>query len=177
MREGRKADLTLSDPRAWQDPWRSPLLYEGLIRRRLIAYLIDLFFLSFLGLPIWLASTVLGIVTFGLTLPASALLIALVPILYHGLFVGGSGAATLGMRICGLRVASQIPDGTMLPRPSITQGLIMAVCFYGSMSLTGGLVILFPLFNPRRRMLHDFLSGIAVVCAKTPSTWDQAIPN
>ncbi|MBY0430278.1 MAG: RDD family protein, partial [Rhodospirillales bacterium] len=47
--------------------------------------------------------------------------------------------------------------------PTLTQAAIRTVTFYGSVSLTSGLVLLVMPLNPGRRTLHDFLSGTVVL--------------
>ena len=42
--------------------------------------------------------------------------------------------------------------------------LVHTICFYLTLGLSGGLLLLFALFNRERRTLHDFIAGL-VRCA------------
>ena len=48
-------------------------------------------------------------------------------------------------------------------RPDYLQALVMTFLFYASIVITWFLVLLVPLFNERRRTLHDLISGVVVV--------------
>jgi uncharacterized RDD family membrane protein YckC len=85
---------------------------------------------------------------------------ALIVVAYATLTIGGSGSATLGMRMMRLKVSGF--DGTS---PNYLQGLVMSVLFCLSVAFTGGLLLLFALFNNHHRCLHDLLSGTVVVNA------------
>jgi uncharacterized RDD family membrane protein YckC len=40
---------------------------------------------------------------------------------------------------------------------------VHTVLFYTSVGMTGGLILLFALFNRRRRMLHDVFAGMLLL--------------
>jgi uncharacterized RDD family membrane protein YckC len=155
-------------PSIWQpanaiqppDPLAQPELYEGVTLKRIVAYLVDAFVLGLILVAAWFVTGFAGLLTFGLLLPFQPLVLGLIPIAYHTLLVGGERSATLGMRLLGLRVHSLI-DGA--GKPTMLQAGIQAVTFYGSMALTGSLVLLVVFFNRYRRTLHDYLSGTIVL--------------
>lgn len=154
----------------WGDPWNHPRYYMGITVRRIYGYLLDIVVVWLLLGMVYIASVILGALTLGLLWPLLMVMVALVPIAYHTLTISGPRAATLGMRIAGIRVMSIAPgaernDG----RPSLLQALIQTICFYGSIAVTGALILLLALFNPRRRTLHDFLAGTVVV--NDPAQW------
>lgn len=142
------------------DPLSQPEYYEAVTLRRMGGYFVDVLVVTTLAVAVWMATGVLTVMTFGLAAPLQAGATAAVPILYHSMLIGGPRSATLGMRLFGLRVLSLV-DGSL--RPSLVQALMMTVGFYVSVGLTGFLVLLVALFNPRRRTLHDWLSGTVVV--------------
>lgn len=148
----------------WADPWRHPLYYRGITFRRVFAYLIDAVIVMVTAGLVWVTSGIFTLLTFGLLWPLQALIVAMVPLLYHSLLIAGPASATLGMRAAGIRVMSIAPgaeaDGG---RPTLFQAMIQTVAFYGSLAVTGSLILLLALFNPRRRTLHDFLAGTVVV--------------
>lgn len=165
------ADLaTIEHVPEWGDPWNHPRYYMGITIRRVYGYLLDIVVVALLWGMAYIASIILGALTLGLLWPLLMVLLAVVPVAYHTLTISGPRSATLGMRIAGIRVMSVASgaegnDG----RPSLLQALIQTVCFYGSIAVTGSLILLLALFNPRRRTLHDFLAGTVVV--NDPAQW------
>lgn len=146
------------------DPWIHPELYDGVTLRRVFAYGLDIAILTALAVGLWIVGTFLAVLSFGLLLPLKVLALALLPLAYHIGFLASGGAATPGMRAMGLRLVSTAPDaGDWGGRPTLVQAAIQVVCFYGSVTLTGALVLLVALFNARRRTLHDWLAGTVVV--------------
>jgi uncharacterized RDD family membrane protein YckC len=134
-----------------------PSLYDGVLIRRVFGYLFDLVALAVLAVVLWVTLGILGILSLGLLLPLQAVALSCLPVAYHTLFIGATGA-TPGMWLTGLQVRSF--DGRA---PDYLQAFIMTVVFYVSVSATAWLVLLVPLFNERRRTLHDFLSGTFVI--------------
>lgn len=158
-----------TDPE-WGDPWRHPIYYLGVTPRRIYAYCLDLVIVGLLWLVVFIGCVILGALTFGLLMPVLGIVLALVPIAYHTLTIGGPRSATFGMRIAGLRVMSITPGAEANQgRPSLVQALVQTVCFYASLAMTGSLILLVALFNPRRRTVHDVLAGTVVV--NDPRQW------
>ena len=143
-------------PFAWTqepDPLSRPELFDGVMFRRVIAYLIDVTILSGAVLFLWF----LVVVTLGLLVPVAALVTPAIPIAYHSLLIGGPNSATIGMRMMGIEVRRL--DGG---RPDLGLALIQTLLFYATLALTG-LLLIVALFNDRRRCLHDWLSGTLTV--------------
>ncbi|CAA7622311.1 RDD family protein [Magnetospirillum sp. SS-4] len=154
----------------WGDPWNHPRYYMGISLRRIYGYLLDIVVVGLLWGMAYVASIILGALSLGLLWPLLMVLLALVPIAYHTLTISGPRAATLGMRIAGIKVMSVAPGAELTDgRPSLLQALIQTICFYGSIAVTGSLILVLALFNPRRRTLHDFLAGTVVV--NDPAQW------
>lgn len=146
--------------RAWPpDPFDAPAYYAGVTLRRIVAYFVDFWIMVALLLVLHFAVGIATILTFGLLGPLHFLLVPLVVmLLYHILQIASPYAATLGMRLCGLRAWSVLGD-----RPTPAQAAIHGVCFYGSVGISGGLLLIVALFNRHRRTLHDFLAGVVVL--------------
>jgi uncharacterized RDD family membrane protein YckC len=145
-----------SDPwtGAAPDPHAYPALFDGLLWRRPLAYLIDAAIIGLLcGAWLWMV-----LLSFGLLWALTSLAFLLIPILYHAWLVGGRHGATLGMRLCGIGVRSW--DGEP---PDFWQALLMAVLFYVTVVCTSLLILLVVLINDHRRTVHDYLSGVVVV--------------
>jgi uncharacterized RDD family membrane protein YckC len=140
------------------DPLAHPEYYENIVVRRAVAYLVDVLVVTGLLIAIKAAMAIVGVMTFGLLAGPLAPLLALVPLAYHTLMIGGPDSATLGMRLFGLEVRTWTGG-----RPSYPQALIMTAVFYSTVWLTGFAVLLVALFNQRRRTLHDILCGTIVI--------------
>jgi uncharacterized RDD family membrane protein YckC len=143
------------------DPWLQPELFRGVLTRRVFAFLIDLVVLS---IPVILACVfiaVFGVVTLGLgwtlfwLVSPGSVIWALV---YYGATLGGPHSATVGMRVMDLELR------TWYGAPSyFVLGAMHAVLFWLAVSFLTPLVLLVGLFNSRRRLLHDILSGTVVI--------------
>lgn len=146
-----------------------PDLYDGILWRRSIGYLVDAFILSIVMVCTGIALGLLNILSFGLLLPVKIIVLALLPVAYHTYFIG-NGGATPGMRFMDVEVRTWLGR-----RPDYVQAFLMTVMFYASVLMTGWLILLFALFNDRNRTAHDFLSGTLGVrhsrlAAATPQT-------
>lgn len=143
------------------DPVTQPELFEGVLSRRIIAFLVDA--LMVIG-PVVLFGVfvfVFGIVTLGLGWLLFWLIgpvFILWAIAYYGLTLGAPASATLGMRLMEIEVRTWYgaPCYGLL-------GAVRAVCFWVSVSVLTPVVLLVGLFNDRRRLLHDYLCGTVVI--------------
>jgi uncharacterized RDD family membrane protein YckC len=140
------------------DPAVFPELYEGVLWRRVFAYLLDLVFIGIILVGMWLVFTVLWLLSFGLLGPVLWFLFGLVPLAYHTLLLSGRHSATFGMRCFDLELRSVTGE-----RPSFLQALIETVLFYVTVGMTCSLILLVALFNRRGRTVHDFLAGAVMV--------------
>jgi uncharacterized RDD family membrane protein YckC len=143
------------------DPATQPELFDGVLSRRLVAFVID-FIIIAIPLPVaYLFVTLLGIVTFGL----GWLLFWLVwpawviwALAYYGMTLGGPQSATVGMRVMDLQMR------TWYGAPSyFVLGAVHAVVFWVTVSVLTPFVLVVGLFNDRRRLLHDMLVGTVVI--------------
>jgi uncharacterized RDD family membrane protein YckC len=143
------------------DPDTQPELFEGVLARRVIAFLIDFIVLA---VPIVLAAMFIfafGIVTLGLGFllywllsPASVIW----ALAYFGLTLGSERSATIGMRVMDLEMR------TWYGTPAyFVLGAVHAVVFWCTVSFLTPFVLLVPFFNRRKRLLHDILLGTVVI--------------
>jgi uncharacterized RDD family membrane protein YckC len=139
------------------DPF-TPAQFAGISSRRVAAYIFDLVLLGIASPLLYFAFQVVGILTFGLLTPLLFLLWSLSAIVYHTLFIASPWSATPGMRLFGIEVRAW--NGN---RPSLPQAALQTVLFYATVPTTSGLVLIFALFNDRRRCLHDYLCGTVVI--------------
>lgn len=143
------------------DPIRSPELFEGVLARRVIAFVIDFVLIA---IPVVLAAMFIfafGIVTLGLgfalywLLPPGTVVWALI---YFGATLGGPRSATIGMRVMNLEMR------TWYGAPAyFVLGAVHAIVFWVSISALTPFVLLVAFFNDRRRLLHDILLGTVVI--------------
>ncbi len=143
------------------DPVASPELFEGVLLRRMVAFIIDLIVIA---LPLMLTTIVIfvfGLLTLGL---GWALFWLLSPgsviwaLFYYGLTLGSPASATLGMRAMGIEMRTWYGG----PLYSVL-GAVHAVVFWVSVSMLTPFILLVGLFNGRRRLLHDMLVGTVLI--------------
>ncbi len=143
------------------DPDVQPELFEGVLSRRIVAFIIDVIIIS---IPVALAFifiAVFGVITFGL----GWLLFWLVSplsvvwaLFYYGMTLGGPNSATIGMRVMDLQMRTWYGAPTYF-----LLGAVHAVIFWLTVSMLTPFVLLVGLFNGRRRLLHDMLIGTVVI--------------
>jgi len=143
------------------DPYSHPELFEGVLARRMMAFMIDLVIIT---IPVMLACIFIflfGFLTFGL---GWGLFFLVVPgaviwaLVYFGVTMGGAASATIGMRAVDLEVR------TWYGAPCyFVLGAVHAVGFWISTSALTPLVLLVGLSNERRRLLHDIVLGTVVI--------------
>jgi uncharacterized RDD family membrane protein YckC len=156
-RNGIAADLR---PHAF-DPATNPELFEGVLTRRVVAFIIDVIIIA---VPLLAASIfifVLGLVTLGLgwalfwlLSPASVIW----AVLYYGLTLGSPASATLGMRVMNVEMR------TWYGAPAyFVLGAVHAIVFWVTVSVLTPLILVVGFFNPRKRLLHDILVGTVLI--------------
>ena len=143
------------------DPAVSPELFEGVLTRRIVAFVIDLVVLI---VPMVLASLFIflfGLVTLGLGWLLYWLLwpaFVIWALFYYGVTLGSPASATIGMR------AMEIEMRTWYGAPAyFLLGAVHAVVYWASVSFLTPFILLVGLFNARRRLLHDMLVGTVVI--------------
>ncbi len=131
-------------------------LTDGVLTRRVLAWLIDMLLVGVLLALGWMLLGVLSVATFGLGVPLFALLPA-VPFAYHWLLIGTMGA-TPGQALCGIRVRR---DEDLGPASMFAALVFTAVLWLQLAS--SGLWLLAAVFTARHRAIHDLASGLVVV--------------
>jgi uncharacterized RDD family membrane protein YckC len=159
--EGRRIGFDVDiKPHAY-DPFSNPEYFEGVLARRMIAFLIDLVIIT---VPVILACIFIflfGLVTFGL---GWGLFFLVVPgsvvwaLVYCGATLGAPESATLGMRTVDIEVRTWYGEPCYF-----VLGAVHAIVFWVTISALTPLVLVVGLLNERRRLLHDFLLGTVVI--------------
>jgi len=135
------------------DAW----LTEGVLLRRVFAWLIDALLIGLLMVGLWIALLLFGVLTLGLGLPLLGVL-PFVPFCYHVLSLLGPMSATPGQAALDLVVRRNEDLG----QPTALQAVISTLLFFVTLA-TCGLLLLVALFTVHRRTLHDLGSGLVVV--------------
>ena len=143
------------------DPVANPELFEGVLSRRVVAFVIDV---TIIAVPVVFAAVFIfmfGLVTLGLgwalfwLLSPAAVIWAL---LYYGSTLGSPASATIGMRVMDLEMR------TWYGAPCyFVLGAVHAIVFWITVSVLTPLVLLVGFFNERQRLLHDILLGTVVI--------------
>jgi uncharacterized RDD family membrane protein YckC len=143
------------------DPVVNPELFEGVLARRCIAFVIDVVIIA---IPVLFAAAfifIVGLLTLGLgwllywLLSPAAVIWA---IFYYGLTFGSPASATIGMRVMDLEMR------TWYGAPAyFVLGAVHAIVYWITISFLTPLILLVALFNQRRRLLHDMLVGTIVI--------------
>lgn len=143
------------------DPDTNPELFDGVLSRRIIAFLIDL---AIISVPVAMAAIfilALGIITLGIGLmlfwllsPATVIWV----ICYFGASLGGPNSASIGMRIMDLEARTWYGE-----RPYFVLGAVHVIAFWFTVSFFTPFVLLICFFNRRHRLLHDMLTGVVII--------------
>jgi uncharacterized RDD family membrane protein YckC len=143
------------------DPVAHPELFDGVLARRMCAFVIDLIII---GLPVVAASIfifLLGIITLGLGWilfwPLHVLSVVWA-LLYYGFTLGGPSSATIGMRTFGIELR------TWYGAPGyFVLGAAHAIFYWISITILTPLILLIGLFTSRRQLLHDLVLGTVLI--------------
>ncbi len=157
MSDGRPASST-ETPSAMQsvyDPHAQPDLFDGILSKRIVAFLVDAVIIVALMIPAALIVLILGVITLGLAWFLFPVLFAIVALGYVALTLGGPASATLGMRLTGVQMRTWSGQ-KMFPLLAGMHALI----FWFSVGLLTPLILLVGLFTERKQMLHDLILGV-----------------
>lgn len=156
------------------DPATQPELFDGVLSRRVTAFIIDFIILAIPVVLVAMFIFAFGIVTLGLgfalywLLPPGTVIWAL---LYFGTTLGGPNSATIGMRVMDLEMR------TWYGAPAyFVLGAVHAIAFWFTVSFFTPFVLLVAFFNERRRLLHDILLGTVVINNAARASMLRAAP-
>ena len=158
--EAPGADSEALRPHAYF-PDSQPELFASVLRRRLVAFLVDALLIATMTFAGWMVMMVLGLLTFGLAWLLIVLVFPVVALAYNWLTLGGPRSATIGMHLMGLEVRTWY-GAPIYP----VLAVVHAVLFWGSVSILTPFILLVAMFNERKRLLHDFLLGTVVINAR-----------
>jgi uncharacterized RDD family membrane protein YckC len=157
-----RQEIPVNDPLEHAfDPDRNPELFDGVLSRRIVAFLIDAFLIIGPIVLLALFIFVFGLVTLGLGWLLFWLLspiFVIWAIVYTGSTLGSPQSATVGMRMMDLEM--RIWNGG---RMYFLLGAVHVIFFWVLTTTLTPLVLLVGLLNGRRRLLHDFLTGTVLI--------------
>jgi len=139
------------------DPVSQRQLFDGVIRKRILAFIVDAIIISVLTAVAYVVVALLGIITLGLAWLLFGLVFPAVGLGYNALTVGGPNSATVGQRMMGLEVRMWF-GGKVTPLVAAFHALL----FWFSLVVFCP-ILLWAFFDPRKRCLHDILAGVLVL--------------
>ena len=140
------------------EPDVHPALFDGILSRRVLAFLIDSFLIMILMVAASMAIAVIGVITFGLGWFLYAILLPLVALPYIALTLGGHKAATPGMSIMGLEM--RLWYGA---KPYALLAIMHSLVFWFGNTILTPFIILVGLFTRRKQLLHDMILGTVIM--------------
>lgn len=136
------------------DPASAPELFENVLPRRVMAFLIDSVIMIFVATLVTIIGAVAGFFTLGLAWIALPVVIPLVILGYYAGTLGSHSRATIGMQAMDLVLTPT--RGAPLDGWKI---LIHPLVFWLTVWLAWPVSLLIALFTPRREMVHDLIAG------------------
>ncbi len=140
------------------DPVSQSEYFEGVLSRRVLAFLIDVVIIFSLTIVAYMVVLVAGIFTLGLAWLLLGLAFPVIALAYSAITLSAPQSATIGMRVTDLQMRTWYGA-----RMYALLGAFHAVLFYISVTVITPLVLLIAPFNARKRCLHDFLAGVVVI--------------
>ena len=139
------------------DPVAQPQLFDGVIGKRFVAFIVDAIIITLLTVLAWAVIAILGIVTLGLAWLLFGLAFPAVGLGYNAVTIGGPNSATVGQRMMGLEVRMWY-GGKVSPLLAAFHALL----FWFSLVIFAP-ILLWCLFDSQKRCLHDILAGVVVI--------------
>ncbi len=136
---------------------RQAALFDGVIGKRVVAFIIDAIIIGVLWAIAVLAVAVLGVLTLGLAWLLFGLIFPAVGLGYNALTIGGPNSATIGQRMMGLEWRTWY-GGKVTPLIAAFHALL----FWFSLVIFCP-ILLWALFDPQKRCLHDIFAGVVAL--------------
>lgn len=136
------------------DPSTAPQLFDGVLQRRVIAFVIDTVILAVIATVILLVGAIAGIFTLGLAWLSLPFVIPLAILGYYAMTLGSPMRATVGMSMMDIVLvpARGYPlDGWKI--------LIHPLVFWITVWVAWPVSLFVALFTPRQQMVQDLVTG------------------
>jgi uncharacterized RDD family membrane protein YckC len=146
--------MSSSDRTALPDPSTAPELFDGVLTRRVFAYLIDVAILIAAGTMVGVVSVILGFFTFGIPWLLLPVLIPAIILGYYAITLGSPMRATVGMSMMDIVL---VPTrGYPLDGWKI---LIHPIVFWITVWVAWPISLFVALFTSRQQMVQDLVTG------------------
>lgn len=132
-------------------------LYDGVLTRRVFAFVVDYIIIAVLCFPVAIVVLLLGLLTLGLGWALFGVMGPAVALIYIWCTLGSSSQSTVGMRAMGIRL-DRLDGG----RVDGTLAVLHSILFWVSVVPLTPLTLLVTLFTDRKRTLHDLVLGTVV---------------
>lgn len=136
------------------DPNTAPELFEGVLVRRVMAYLLDVAILVAVATMVGVVSVILGFFTLGIPWLLLPILIPAIILGYYAVTLGSPMRATIGMSVFDIVLvpARGYPlDGWKI--------LIHPIVFWITVWIAWPISLAVALFTPRQQMVQDLVTG------------------
>ena len=140
------------------DPQTAPELFDGVLMRRVFAYLIDVAILVSICAVVGMVSVILGFFTFGIPWLLLPILIPLIILGYYAATLGSPMRATIGMAMFDIVLTPT--RGRPLDGWAI---LIHPIVFWITVWVAWPISLAVALFTPRQQMVQDLVTGTLMV--------------
>jgi uncharacterized RDD family membrane protein YckC len=140
------------------DPQTAPELFDGVLMRRVFAYLIDVAILVSICAVVGMVSVILGFFTFGIPWLLLPILIPLIILGYYAATLGSPMRATIGMAMFDIVLTPT--RGRPLDGWAI---LIHPIVFWITVWIAWPISLAVALFTPRQQMVQDLVTGTMMV--------------
>ena len=136
------------------DPATAPELFEGVLTRRALAFVIDTVIIGVVATIIAVIGLVLGFLTLGLAWVALPVIIPLAILGYYVATLGSPARATIGMQMLDL-----VLTPTRGPPLDGWKILIHPLVFWVTAWIAWPISLVVALLTPRREMVQDLIAG------------------
>jgi uncharacterized RDD family membrane protein YckC len=139
------------------DPVPQAALFDGVIGKRVVAFIIDAIIIGVLWAIAVVAVLILGVLTLGLAWLLFGLIFPAVGLGYTAITIGGPNSATIGQRMMGLEWRTWY-GGKVTPLIAAFHALLFWFSFVIFCP-----ILLWALFDPQKRCLHDIFAGVVAL--------------
>jgi uncharacterized RDD family membrane protein YckC len=147
-RVGRDAMMT-----QLPNPQDNPELFEGILLRRMLAYIVDCVIICVFTVAVALVTVVVGVLTLGVALIALPFCFPIAVLLYYAATLGSERRSTIGMQFFDI-----VLTPTSGPPLDGWKVLIHPIVFWVTIWVFWPLLFI-GLFTQRRQLLHDMITG------------------
>ena len=139
------------------DPDSAPELFEGVLKRRILAYFIDAVIIGVIASVVTLIIFIAGIATFGITWLTLPIIMPFSILLYYATTLGSHRRATLGMQMFDI-VLTPTKGAPMDGWKALVHPVVFWITIWAFAPL-----LFIGLFTRRRQLAHDFLTSTLMV--------------